>query len=477
MADDGTLIPFTEADPAKLKVKIHCHGTHCGGSIGVNWFTTTEEIDKPGETKDGVEVGSECHGSKCNGNVKIHVDWFQTEDGSLVGVPRLEEYKTKVEVGAKCNGRHCSGHISVGGDWYKAEDGTPLPVPKSNVAIIGGRIEVGSQCEGPNCDGILGVKVNWIETEDGNLVPIVNPEPAGGHVDVGADCKGSKCGGSINVGIEWFVTSYGTVVLIPMPAKTHITGGVECHGSHCSGNVGIGVDWFNDENVFPTAKLAKTRITGGVECHGSHCSGKIGVGVDWFKNENEKVIPIITPIPRPTGYNDLTGEIEYKRETKVVPIIPKDMPRLIKPKPHSEETTSYVKKIVLGEDGNPIEVIIDSDCVNDDNENFKCNEVFVGIRWLKLPSGEIVPELIQDENTPVNVSVEQEGPTTAKVKWGGKVHVKCHGRKCSGGISIGAHNRKRRDLGNEAVEISKTFLIFDDKDQPFDFLLHLPKNN
>lgn len=450
MADDGTLVPIAEPDPAKIKIKIKCHGTHCGGSIGVNWFSTTEEINKPKESKE------------------IKVDWFQTEDGNLVGVPRPEDYKTKVEVGAKCNGGRCSGHISVGGDWYETEDGSYVPVPKSNVAIFGGHIEVGGQCEGSNCEDIIGVKVNWFETEDGILVPIVKPEPAGGHVDVGVDCKGSKCGGSVNVGIDWFVTSNGTVVLIPKTMKTHVTGGVECHGKHCEGHVGIGVDWFENKDAVANADLMKTHITGGVECHGRRCEGRIGIGVDWFVDENGKVYPIITPISQLT---------EYKDRPKVVPIIPKDMPRLIKPKPQGEETTSYSRKIVLGEDGNPVEIIIDSDCVNGEDQNSKCNRVVVGIRWLRLPSGEIVPELIEDENAPVNASIEQEGPTTAKIKVNGKLHVKCRGRKCSGGISIGAHNRKRRDLDNEAVEISKTFLIFNDKDQPFDIVLNLPKND
>ncbi|XP_047362841.1 uncharacterized protein LOC124954256 [Vespa velutina] len=269
MDDEGTLIPVEE--PAKIK--IGCRKKHCG--ISINWFSLMEEINKPEEAKRHVEVGAECHGSKCSGNIKVGVDWFKAEDGSLVGVPRPEvESKNHIKGGAD-------------DDWFVAGDETLVPIPKSNVAIFGGRIEVGSQCEGSKCKGILGVKVNWFKTKDGNLVPIVTPKPIDDYVD---DSNGSKY-----IGVEWFVTSDGTVILIPTPAKTHITGGVECHGKHCSGNVGI--------------------------------------GVDWFKNEYGNVIPTITPISQ-----SAENEIEYKKEkVPIIPIIPKDMPRVIKPKSFEEE--------------------------------------------------------------------------------------------------------------------------------------------
>ncbi|KAL2731356.1 hypothetical protein V1478_004901 [Vespula squamosa] len=263
-------------------------------------------------------------------------------------------------------------------------------------------------------------------------------------------------------------------------AKIKGSAGIKCRGKKCEVHVGIGGSWYvaDDGTLVPVLEAEPAGGHVDVECHGKRCSGNIGVGVDWFKDEDGNVSPVIVPIPRPTEEDSVTGDNYRYRGGKIptVPIIPKDMPRLIKPKSYNAEEEdkepAYVQKdVVLGNGNEPVEMVFDSDCNEAEADDMRCNDVTLGIQWYKLPSGEIVSQFTEDENT----SIEQVGPTTARVKWNGKGRVVCRKRKCHVEISGGVHNRRRRDLGNDAVEINKTFLTLKEKDLPLDMVLHFAR--
>ncbi|KAI4479286.1 hypothetical protein M0804_011071 [Polistes exclamans] len=508
---DGTLVPIFEPVPAggKVEVGAECNGSKCGGSVkvGVEWFQSEDgRIVAVPSNENHYESELSCNAGHCirkyqvskdlssllsagsgQGESKeVIVDWFKGKDGkSLVGVPRAELAKTKVDVEIKCNGRHCSGGINVGGDWFVAGDGTNQPIPSSVVAQPAGSVEIGGQYNGQEYSGNLGVKITWFEDTNGNLIPKVVPQPAGGRVEVGAECHGSKCGGSIKVGVDWFVAANGVIILTPKPAGGHISGGIECHGSKCSGNVGVGVDWFKTENnqvvpvLIPIPRPKNDEGYGEVYRYRGH-GGKIPIIP--IKPKGPKII-------KPKSYGaDVEDNLDsYRGNVPIIPVMP-NVPRLVDPKSYgaynSDELVSYAKKIILErgplDPKRPVEIIVDSDCKGLQIKQLKCNKVTVDLRFYRLPNGEIIPQVIGEEDIPENVSISQISPTTARfhVSVGGRVN--CKGLKCKGHVTIKAGNRKRRDIAEGYIEeiyrATLTLYRKEGNNEPFDLIFEFPQS-
>ncbi|KAI4503758.1 hypothetical protein M0802_001161 [Mischocyttarus mexicanus] len=496
---DGILVPIFEPVPAKTRVEVgaECHGSKCGGSIkvGVDWFKSEEgRIVAVPSTNSPYNNELSCNAGHCigkyqvskvsqSGDVKqVIVDWFKTESGSLVGVPRPEEAKIKVGGEVKCQGRKCSGSINVGGDWFNAGDGVSVPVPQSVEAKPYGTVEVGAKCDGHECSGNIGVKIEWFEDANGNLIPNVVPQPAGGKVEIGAECSGSKCGGSVKVGIEWFVAPNGVIVLNPKPAGAHVSGGIQCSGSHCSGNIGVGVDWFKKENNNVVPVLTQLL--------NSENNERLGE-IYRFGGQGGKIpiIPIEPERPRvihPKSYNAEEDSLNsYQSNIPVIPIIP-DVPRLVDPKSYNaEELYSYTQKIILErglkDPKRPVDIIVDSNCNQLQIKGLKCKKETFDILLYRLTNGEIVSQVNGEDQMPENISITQISPTTARihVSVGGK--VRCKGfKKCKGHVNIGVGNRKRRDLADGFIqEIYRANLIYYTKegdDESFDFILAFPQS-
>ncbi|KAL2747336.1 hypothetical protein V1477_004028 [Vespula maculifrons] len=169
----------------------------------------------------------------------------------------------------------------------------------------------------------------------------------------------------------------------------------------------VGLENVQQENLAENeADLSKIKVSGGIKCRGKRCKGHIGIGGSWYVADDGTLVS-------ESADDEVDDGIQKSYNVEE----------------EDEESAD--------DENNSVEIVFHSNCNSDEVDNSKCNKAAtLGIHWLRLPSGEVVPHITENENT----AVEQVDPTTAKWKWNGKVSVRCRKRKCRVDVSGGVHN-------------------------------------